>query len=507
MNKGLLTIEKLLSWQEVLNFAEKNYHFGYRFLEKTYLMKSQVSAIVSTIESDLHQKFIEEIPDFPFPNDYFDYHFIIRNDENGMKNIYIDKILFFQQLIKQTTDQNINQKYMDNIFSVKDDNLKDVVISELKKNKSSINSNLSSDYICGYNIDFQRLLSKEEYRDALLYKRKMAFWVIKHYDELCEFLNKPISLDVFKYISKDKFLLALISYSLSKSGILQFGKIMVNLSYLDNVNEYSLLIDYLNQQNNCNYSCSIESCLSDGSSFLITSDAIINQFKKFCKDYNNEIKDYPFAISYEEVLKKKASATWKKIQSERHAKNIRLNFEMIQSGKKIILSNYQKGSYRKIIATQEEKQFKLKKAYDLLEDKMKYFAGTNFQMELIGIDTFTGYTAYIYANGVVVLEKLYRRITKDKDNNDVIIPATDEAIYVMNYAEFAELSKYSKPELIQEISLFQNPNVARILHTQNGSWKDKVTKWITGNGYGGFDYEIFDQLIDNLKEESKTLRK
>ncbi len=507
MSKELLTIERLFSWQEVINFSEENYHFNYKILERLFLKKSQIDSIASNIESYLDRKFLEAFPDFPFRKSYFDYHFVIRSDENGIKRVFIDMNALFQQIIQQTTDQNIDNRYMKTIFSVPDEELKGNVVDQLQKNKDHVNSNLSSDYSCGYNVSSNQVLSKNEYREALLSKRKMANWVIRHYDQLYEFLNQPISLDIFANINKDKFLLSLVSYSLNQANILNSGNIIVDLNCLNNIHEYSLLIDYLNEENQLPYSCNFHSYLADGSDFLITSDTIIKEFKRFCNNYYEKIKDYPFARSYEEVLKKKALATWKRIQSERHAKNIRLNFEMIQSGKKITLANYQKGNYKKITSTKEERQLKLKQAYDLLEEKMEYFAGTNFQMELIGIDTFAGYTAYIYANGVVVLEKLYKRITKDKENKDVIVPATEEAIYVMNYTEFAELSKYSKPELIQEISLFQNPNVARILHTQNGSWKDKVTKWITGNGYGEFDYEIFDQLIGNLKEENKTLRK
>ncbi len=508
MNKESLTVENLLSWQEILNFAEENQGFNCDILKKLYLRKSQVDQIVPNIESYFNQRMIESLPNFPFDENYFNYRLEIKMDKNGKKNLVIDKNTLFQQIIYQTTDQYIKPEYMQRIFSIPDDQLKEVVIKELKKNIEILNANLYNDYACGYNVDSKTKISKEDYKNAILAKRKMARWITKNYDQFYEYLDQPLPPEiVLKDISKDRFLLFIVSYSLNQSNLLKTGYILVNLDNLNYVNDYALLVDYLNSENGVPYTCNFHSHLKDGSSFLITSDAIIQQFRNFCKEHHDKIKDYAFATSYEEVLKKNALATWKRIQSEKHAKNIRLNFEMIQSGKKITLANYQKGSYQKITSTKEERQLKLKQAYDLLEEKMEYFAGTNFQMELIGIDTFAGYTAYIYANGVVVLEKLYKRITKDKENKDVIVPATEEAIYVMNYTEFAELSKYSKPELIQEISLFQNPNVARILHTQNGSWKDKVTKWITGNGYGEFDYEIFDQLIGNLKEENKTLKK
>ena len=130
---------------------------------------------------------------------------------------------------------------------------------------------------------------------------------------------------------------------------------------------------------------------------------------------------------------------------------------------------------------------------------MEYFSKTNPAMELVGINTFTGYTAYMYSNGVVILEKLYKRIDT-KNGREIIVPAKDEAIYVMNYSEFIDLSQYTKPELMQEITDFQNPNVKRIYHTPNGSWKEKVDKLINGSGYGDLDYELFDQIISNLSD-------
>ena len=179
---------------------------------------------------------------------------------------------------------------------------------------------------------------------------------------------------------------------------------------------------------------------------------------------------------------------------------------MIKSGKKISISNYKRGSYAKVTSNKEQVQANLKRAYDLLEEKLEYFSNTNPVIELFGIDTFTGYTAYMYSNGVVILEKLYKRIDT-KNGREIIVPAKDEAIYVMNYSEFIDLSKYTKPELMQEIIDFQNPNVKRIYHTPNGSWKEKINKLINGSGYGNLDYELFDEITNKLKEDTKQLLK
>ena len=111
MDKQLLTIENLLSWQEVLNFSAENYHFNYQILEKCYLMKSQINSMLSAIESYLDQEFKNRFSDFPFRQAYFNYQFIVRTNENGVKNVFIDMNSLFQQIVRQTTDQQINDEY------------------------------------------------------------------------------------------------------------------------------------------------------------------------------------------------------------------------------------------------------------------------------------------------------------------------------------------------------------------------------------------------------------
>lgn len=294
---------------------------------------------------------------------------------------------------------------------------------------------------------------------------------------------------------------------MANSGILDATNVYTETEFIAPVIDYCRLVEYMMEVNDKQqYDVSFSNIQSDGSLFVISIDTIKFLVNTFYERYKGDIDELGFSKSYEEVLSKRATQTWKKIQSERHVKNIQLNFEMIKSGKKINLSNYKKGNYVKVTSDNQKSQANLKKAYDLLEEKMEYFSTTTPVIELFGIDTFTGYTAYMYSNGVVILEKLYKRIDT-KNGREIIVPAKDEAIYVMNYSEFIDLSKYTKPELMQEIIDFQNPNVKRIYHTPNGSWKEKVNKLINGPGYGDLDYELFDEITNKLKENAKQLVK
>ena len=70
----------------------------------------------------------------------------------------------------------------------------------------------------------------------------------------------------------------------------------------------------------------------------------------------------------------------------------------------------------------------------------------------------------------------------------------------MNLFEFTGLSKLTKPEIIEEINSYNNPNVYRIYHSKN--WKDKVKKAVSGEGYG-YNEESLNYIEELAKELSK----
>lgn len=509
MKKEMLMVEDIFTWEDVINFGQANFSFNYDSIKDFCIRKSEIEIINDRINEYVYNGFIKQFPDFPFDKDFFKHRFTIKKMDNGNNGVFLEVTQFLFELLHHTSNRNITKEMLVKIIDFSQPNFKENFINELKISKNKINDELksSNDIVVGYNPEYNLRISKDEYKEALMKKRKMIVWSIRNFDELINFFESPIDLKIFEGINKDKFLLCYIASSLYNSGILEAKATYVDEDSLSHVIDYCRLMEYLTEENNGNkYYVNFSSEQGNGNMFIFTTDSIIKLVDMFYTRYEGDIKELGFSETYEEVLSRKASKTWKRIQSERHAKNIQLNFEMIKSGKKISLSNYRRGSYAKVTSDSKTTQAKLQKAYDLLEEKMEYFSKTNPAMELVGIDTFTGYTAYMYSNGVVILEKLYKKIDS-KNGKEVIVPAKDEAIYVMNYSEFIDLSKYTKPELMQEIVDFQNPNVKRIYHTPNGSWKDKVDKLINGSGYGDLDYELFDQIISNLSEKPKQLLK
>lgn len=501
MSKNRLMLNDLLSWQDVVNFGLDGYYFGSGFLEKSFSKRNEYDYVNNYIRNTMDKFLKKELPDFPFDPECFDYRF---STIDG--NLYLNPAYFFYDLLLASCNRKLNKIRINKIVLSDNPTFKEDIINELKLYKDQINEDLSKcntdNILMGYNVEYGIKTTKDELKETLLAKRKMIIWLIRHFDELYEFTQKPIDLSILNIFNKDKFMLVMASYALRETGILQGELDVSKANGLNTINDYLLLVDYLNQENEENYCINFKTELKSGYDLMISTDIVRDQFNKFLRNNAEILSSYNFASSYEELLQAKAQETWKNIQNKKLAYKIKLNWEMIPAGNKVSISNYQPSSRVKVVSSDSEKQAKLKKDYDLVEEKMEYFSNTNPLFELSGIDTFEGYSAYMYQNGVVVFEKFFKQSGKSKDKS-MLIPVSGEAIYVMNFQEFADLSKYTKVELIQEIHDFSNPDVKRIYHTPNGSWKDKVNKIITGPGYGMLDLQQIDVLANELVSETK----
>ena len=91
-----------------------------------------------------------------------------------------------------------------------------------------------------------------------------------------------------------------------------------------------------------------------------------------------------------------------------------------------------------------------------------------------GLNTFSGYYAFVYQSGVVVLEKFW-------NDEEKMIPATFNATYVMNIDNFIEMSKVSKLTLIEYIKTLPEIGVKRIFHTNINNWHRNLYNEINGS--------------------------
>ena len=119
------------------------------------------------------------------------------------------------------------------------------------------------------------------------------------------------------------------------------------------------------------------------------------------------------------------------------------------------------------------------------------FIGTPIE----GKNSFLGYYAFVYQNGVVILEKFWQ--TKD------LKPAKENATYVMNIDNFIEMSKLSKLVLIEFMREIDDLGVKRIFHTSVNNWHSNIYKAINGVSY---DLHNVLRFIDRLIREEESER-
>lgn len=110
-----------------------------------------------------------------------------------------------------------------------------------------------------------------------------------------------------------------------------------------------------------------------------------------------------------------------------------------------------------------------------------------------GLNTFSGYYAFIYPNGKVILEKFW-------ENEETMNPATKAATYVMTIDNFVEMSKLSRINLIEYIRTLPEVGVKRIFHTSINNWQMNLYAEIVGS------YRLEDaiEFINSLKSGAIT---
>jgi hypothetical protein len=201
---------------------------------------------------------------------------------------------------------------------------------------------------------------------------------------------------------------------------------------------------------------------------------IINySFKDLVAEYNkilSRLDHYNTIVIGDDKIEKMglshdidAINVFRKLFSEDEEKVIRTNWDLIQSGEKDIEYDLSK---RKQSSGEGNR-----KRID--EDEIIYrryiFQQTNYSAQIVGKEKFEGYVGYVYENGLVVFEKFYEEGGKI---------AQMQATYVMNYKNFVEFTKLSKPEILEYIKNTDNTDVTRLYHTKN--WANNLKTQIEG---------------------------
>jgi hypothetical protein len=131
-----------------------------------------------------------------------------------------------------------------------------------------------------------------------------------------------------------------------------------------------------------------------------------------------------------------------------------------------------------------------KDAYLELMRKRLFFDKTGYMEQILGINSFAGYVGYIYANGLVIFEKMYEDETRMSPVREA------NATYVMNVDNFVLLSCMTKTEIINYIKSTANPDIKRVYHSK--TWEQRLLRIIEGSSYDNVEEKI-DTLIQTGK--------
>ena len=124
-----------------------------------------------------------------------------------------------------------------------------------------------------------------------------------------------------------------------------------------------------------------------------------------------------------------------------------------------------------------------------------FLESQSYLYRMYGINEFTGYNAYVFPTGKVILEK---QMEEDFRKSS--------ATYVMNLENFVELSKLSRQQLKEKIGNNELEGVTRIYHVQDmDNWKRKIMSHISGERYTDEVKSYINKLVTNevIKKKEK----
>lgn len=508
MAKKIESMEDLLLWDEIPNIGlpQPLNNCCFHLTELFFLGNNEKDyhRIETELTANIKKWYEENLPNCPIPFEMENFYLTFRPIDEYHNQIFLAPIPFLTNFI------NIEKEFV-SILSLpelhcqpiekyhSEEELKKIVKQVAMARRDALK-----------NEKYQKSFlptsgSRATVKEASFQKMRQCNWLSKNLDSVFDFFNRPLPPELFEPVGKDKMLALIVILS---EHLLNLRKPLpegINYSMIiEPTDNYLLLVDYLESITHRKYRLNFDVFVEVMDEEDHSTEKIFNFSIDDIRDFQTEFyKEYPDTYlrenrptSYEEILKNRTQSTWKRIQNERLIEQIQLNWEFLPT--KMVTEGSISSLRKPREYSSKKDEAVLQQLYRNLERKLQFFEKSNPKIILSGIHTFEGYQAYVYANGTVLLEKFY---TSSKKGST---PARDSAIYVMNFSEFADLSKYSRSELIQEIEYYHNPNVHRVCHGKN--WEKMVEKYINGAGYSDMDLEKIELITRQISMDNRKVK-
>ena len=170
-------LEDVFSWQDIINFCGPNFCFNYESIKDFCIRKSDREKIEDRINSYIYNSILAKFPDFPFDKDFFDYQFIVKKIDDSHNGVFLEKNKFLLEILCRSSNRKVNKEKLRKVFDIESSNFNEKYINELRTTKNEINDDLkqANEILFGYTPEFNIGVNREEYREALIKKRKLIY--------------------------------------------------------------------------------------------------------------------------------------------------------------------------------------------------------------------------------------------------------------------------------------------------------------------------------------------
>ena len=353
-----LTLDNLLTWEDVIRLGdavkERNTFFNKKILSDCCKNNYAAKQFYDSYDKYIVKPFYEAFPSCTLDINEHDLRFIFDKNKDGewyLKYSFPHLIIsIFTEFTPSGVSKDSKNKLLLMLVSDEQERrtlgltLFEFLNEEIKKSikevrgltfdlTDKIGTNVEKNYIVKSNID------------ELVKVKKQVKWFVDNYDQVFDYFEKEVPLELFENLEKDKFILNMLESSLIDNELFSLHddfkvidsydklskKIINNLNYSNNVQLY---IDYIEEENKEKYEINMKLHSDDNSTYFLRSDEVLDNFKllnervKRNETLKSQVNYYE---NYEELFKAKATDTWNKIQNKKLVKNIRLNFDIIKT--------------------------------------------------------------------------------------------------------------------------------------------------------------------------------
>lgn len=319
--------------------------------------------------------------------------------------------------------------------------------------------------------------------DFFLYLEKLRSKIVEFlvvYKRLVNVCNKEVNLkELEDLLDLDQFYFTMAKLIIENNKVVEKteGKLHYSFSYVD---VYIEKLKYLMET--YSYDIVADVVLLDGKIVKLSAKDLIREYnvmKNRHPECRTVVLDGEAGVNYQDIRVFNGILT--QIETAMKDKELSVSWKLFKKGEREDESSVlSKVSSERKEKTDDEKNEELRRRID-------FFESSSYLYRVEGINNFEGYIGYIYDNGYVIFEKFY----KSKDGYEL---ALGNATYIMNFANFIEMSKLSKLDIIEYIKA-GNTDIIRRYHTSN--WAKKIEAIINGVGYDVDTTKVIENLIKN----------